>query len=74
MIIKLKNSVPDKDIDKLKINHKAFHIKSENNHLLITSSGLKNFRKVLQTLQMIFGYLKMICNFLQNLLKVKKEA
>ena len=35
MIIKLKNSVSKKEINKLKIDHKAFHIKSENNHLLI---------------------------------------
>ena len=42
MIIKLKNSVSKKEINKLKIDHKAFHVKSENNHLLITSSGLKD--------------------------------
>ncbi len=41
MIIKLKNTLSRQEIDQLKFDHKAFHITSENNHLLITSSGLK---------------------------------
>ena len=41
MIIKLKNTVSPEDINELAELHKAFHIKNENDNLLITSSSLK---------------------------------
>jgi 3-deoxy-7-phosphoheptulonate synthase len=50
MIIKLKNSISEKDINKLKLDHKAFHIKSKNDDLLITSSGLKELPDSLENI------------------------
>ena len=50
MIIRLKKTVSEIAIDELIKEHNAFHIKNENDNLLITSSGVKELPSSLETI------------------------